>query len=130
SFFFADESAAAVSPLVAPLFNTGVDVQSESFLRHSYSFALPGSPFQSVHLVSPATCWAAWITSHSVGATTPTRFCFTITCAFGYLVLSSLPAEISVEPSVLGCTTRPCSIPGERTSVTQSALAETFDVIA
>jgi hypothetical protein len=35
SFFFADANAAAVSPFVAPLFNTGVDVQSESFLRHS-----------------------------------------------------------------------------------------------
>src|SRR5215469_3800519 len=126
SFFFADASVAAASPLVAPLFITGVDFQSASFLRYSYSFALPGSPFQSVHFVSPASCCAAWIASHSVGATTPTRFPFTMTCEFGYLVLSSLPTDARVEPSVLGCTIRPCSIPGRRTSVAQSALADTF----
>src|SRR5215469_15088696 len=130
SFFFADASVAAASPLVAPLFITGVDFQSASFLRYSYSFALPGSPFQSVHFVSPATCCAAWFASHSVGATTPTRFCLTITCAFGYFVLSTLPTETRVEPSVFGCTTRPCSIPGSLTSVAQFALADTFSLMA
>ena len=32
-------------------------------------------------------------------------------------VLSSWPADTSVEPSVFGCTTRACSMPGRRTSV-------------
>ena len=45
--------------------------------------ALPGRPFQSVHLVAAATCCAARIASHSVGATTPTRLPLTTTCAFG-----------------------------------------------
>ena len=37
-----------------------------------------------------------------------------------------LAGRTSVEPSVFGCTTRPCSIPGRRTSVAQTALADTF----
>ena len=64
--------------------------------------------------------------SHSDGATTPTRLPFTMTRAFGYRVLSSAPAEMSVDPSVLGCTTRPCSMFGRRTSVTHAALPMTF----
>ena len=50
-----------------------------------------------------------------------------MTCAFGYRALFNSPAEISVEPSVLGCTTRPCSMFGRRTSVTQTSLALTLD---
>src|SRR5208283_1100797 len=89
----------------------------------------PGSPFHSVHFVPDATCWAALMASHSVGATTPTRFPFTTTCAFGKRVLSRAPTEVSLEPSVLGWTMRACSIPGRRTSVTQVSFAVTFGTV-
>ena len=69
---------------------------------------------------------AAVIASHSVGATTPTRLPLTMTCAFGYFALSSVPAATSVEPSVFGCTMRPWSMFGSRTSVTHVSLPATF----
>src|SRR6202166_1648288 len=105
----------------------GVVFQSQFSLRCLNRFGLPGRPFQSVHFVEFATCCAARIASHSDGATTPTRLPLTTTCAFGYRVLSSSPTEISVEPSVLGCTTRPCSMFGRRTSVTQTSLPVTLE---
>src|SRR5258708_29106168 len=67
--------------------------------------------------------------SHSVGATTPTRLPFTMTCEFGNLVLSSWPTDTRVEPSVFGCTTRPCNIPGRRTSVAQVSFAVTLEMM-
>ena len=86
--------------------------------------ALPLSPFRLF-----GNLLAAWIASHSVGETTPTRLPFTMTCEFGNFVLSTSPAETSVDPSVFGCTTRACSIPGSRTSVTHVSLAATFEAI-
>src|SRR5512140_1709898 len=67
--------------------------------------------------------------SHSVGATTPTRLPFTMTCALGNLVLSRAPTDTSVEPRVFGCTMRACSISGSRTSVAQVSLAVTLDAV-
>src|SRR5204863_8972743 len=87
----------------------------------------PGRPFHSLHFVSAATCCDAPTASHSDGATTPTRLPLTTTCALGYRALFSSPTELRVEPSVLGCTTRPCSMFGRRTSVTQTSLALTLD---
>ena len=77
--------------------------------------------------MSAAICRAALIASHSVGATTPTKFPFTTTWVLGKLALSKVPTEISVEPSVFGWMTRPCSMFGRRTSVTQTSFAATFE---
>ena len=87
---------------------------------------LPGSPSQSVHFVEWASRDAAWIALYSSGSTTATRLPLTTICAFGNCFLSSVPTETSVEPSVGGCTTRACSIPGSRTSPTYVAVAETI----
>src|SRR5579862_5132656 len=65
--------------------------------------------------------------SHSVGATTPTRLPLTITWALGNFDLSRSPAEISVEPSVLGWMMRACSMLGSFTSVAHCSLAATLD---
>src|SRR6185312_13661032 len=67
--------------------------------------------------------------SHSVGATTPTKFPLTITCVLGKRVLSSEPTETSLEPRVLGCTVRACSMQGRRTSVTHFSFAVTLEMM-
>src|ERR1700756_4512493 len=81
------------APLVLSLFVTGVVFQSQFSLRCLNSSGLPGRPFQSVHFVEFATCCAARIASHSVGATTPTRLPLTTTCPFGNFVLSNSPGR-------------------------------------
>ncbi len=43
--------------------------------------------------------------------------------------MSSSPADTRVELSVFGCTTRACSMPGTRTSVTHVSLAATFEAV-
>ena len=89
SFFAAAAIAEGTSPLLLSLFVTGVVFQSASFSQIIEQVALPGRPFQSDHLVRSATCCAARMASHSVGATTPTKLPFTTTCAFGKFVLSN-----------------------------------------
>src|SRR5262245_42252823 len=82
--FLADaRRAAGTSPLLIWLVVTGVDVQSTDSRRCLNRFALPGRPFQSVHLVVSASACDARIASHSLDATTPTRFPLTTTCEFG-----------------------------------------------
>src|ERR1700733_8068245 len=120
--------AGGTAPRLLSLLATRVVCQSAP-LRCWNRFASPGRPFHSVHLVAVATCCAARIASHSVGATTPTRLPFTSTCALGNLLLSSSPTETSVEPSVLGCTILACSMLGSRTSVAHCSRAVTFDVM-
>src|SRR5690348_8246466 len=97
NFFAAPARAGATSPAVLSPLLTGVVFQSALSLIYRKRFALPGKPFHSVHFVALATWRTALIASHSVGATTPTRLPFTITCAFGKRVLSTSPAEISLE---------------------------------
>src|SRR5690348_12688381 len=87
---------------------------------------LPGRPAQSVHFVVPARTEAAWIALYSTGSTTATRFPLTTTCVFGNCFLSSLPTEISFDPSVFGWMTRAWSIPGSRTSPTYVAWPDTI----
>src|SRR5262245_61876358 len=116
-----------MSPLFLSLLTGGVVFQSAPSRIHACSRSCPGRPFHAVHSVSAATCCAAPIASHPVGATTPTRWPFTTPCAFGYRDLSRAPALTSVEPSVFGCTTRPCHMPGRRTSVTHVSFALTLD---
>src|SRR5579863_2033574 len=102
SFFGDAARAGGTSPLLLSLFVTRVVVQSAWSFRYWNRLSLPGNPFQSVHFVAPATCCEARIASHSVGATTPTRFPFTTICAFGKRDLSNVPADTRVEPSVFG----------------------------
>jgi hypothetical protein len=129
SFFEDFARAEGTSPFDFLLVSAGTDFQSASSFRNWNRRWLPGSPFQSVHFVPEATCCAALIASHSVGATTPTRFPFTITFVLGNRDLSRGPAEMSLEPNVFGCTTRACSMPGRRTSVTQVSFPVTFDTV-
>ncbi len=63
---------------------------------------------------------------YSAGSTTATRFPLTTICVFGNAFVFSLPTETSVEPSVAGCTTRACSIPGNLTSPTKVAVPATM----
>src|ERR1700730_15597837 len=104
-------------PLVLSLFVTGVVFQSQFSLRCLNRLGLPGRPFQSVHFVEFATCCAARIASHSVGATTPTRLPLTTTCAFGNRVLSNSPADTSLVRTASGATRRPAFLLGGRESV-------------
>src|SRR5438477_10187610 len=87
---------------------------------------LPGRPSHFVHFVLLARTEEAWIAVYSTGSTTATRLPLTTTCAFGNCFLSSLPTEMSFEPSVFGCTTRAWSIPGTLTSPTYVAWPETI----
>ena len=89
SFLGEPASAGATSPLDLSLLVTG-SFSSRRLPQIREQVRLPGSPFQSVHFVAPATCCAARMASHSVGATTPTRLPFTTTCAFGKRLLSSV----------------------------------------
>src|SRR5262245_27752410 len=89
-------------------------------------FSLPGRPAQALHFVVDATARAAAIASHSCGDTTATRLFFVTTSAFGYLLLSNVPADTSVEPTAAGRTVRACSMPGRRTSPTHSVFAATL----
>src|SRR5689334_9240632 len=95
SFLGDEASAEATSPFEFLLVAGGTAFQSASSRRNWKRRSFPGSPFQSLHLVPEATCCAALIASHSVGAMTPTRFPLTITCALGKRALSSGPAEIN-----------------------------------
>src|SRR5215469_9460360 len=108
---------------------TGVVFQSDDSRRCVNRLASPGRPFHSVHLVPAATCCAARMASYSVGATTPTRLPFTTTCALEKRVLSRLPTETSVEPSVLGWTILAWSMPGRRTSAAHCSRALTLDAV-
>jgi len=116
SFFAAVASAAPGCPTFTPKV-TGVVFQSaaRSALKMLPS---PGSPVHSVHFVLDARIAAAWIAVYSAGSRTATRFPLTTTWVVGNCFLSSWPTEMSVEPSVAGCTTRACSIPGNLMSPT------------
>src|SRR3954469_11494016 len=52
-----------------------------------------------------------------------------MTREFGNFVLSTCPADTSVDPSVFGCTTRACNMPGRRTSVAHVSFAATFELV-
>src|SRR3954451_23078898 len=90
---------------------------------------LPGNAFQSVHFDFPATAEDAWIASYSSSLRTATRFPLTTSCDFGNCFLSSVPAEISVDPSVGGFTTRACNMPGSLMSAVHVAAPETMSGI-
>ena len=124
SFVAAPAYAVSVCPLFTPNV-LGVVVQS-ALRSASNRLPSPGNPAQSVHFVVPARIDAAWIALYSTGSTTATRLPLTTTCAFGNCFLSSLPTEMSFEPSVFGCTTRAWSIPGTLTSPTYVAWPETI----
>ena len=77
-----------------------------------------------------ATCCAALMASHSVGATTATRLPLTTTCAFGKRALSRVPAEMSFDPRRLGMHHRAhAACRARRTSVTHVSFAVTFETV-